>query len=347
MSNVDLSWMNVPGPDGLTFVQKYERGMLPTQTAADLSWMNVRGADGLTFLEKFNQGKLPGQVNAPGKTLTPDANNAYNELKRYLADFKLDSLVEPLWNYMIDTGVQSDDQLWLWIQDRPEFDARFPAFKKLQEQGRAISPTAYMELEKSYEGIMRASNIPAEFFDKADDFTELIVGNVSPAEFQSRVEKGYKRVAQSGELVREAFKSYFGVEGDAALAAFFIDPDRSAPALERAVQSAEVQAAALRSNSSVDLSYASKLADMGVTYDQAMQGFQRLNAMRSLFSAGINESAVDTSASGPASLTADLVSKKSREFSPAVVRPDGSVSDNRQGVSDDASTMDQIKSARN
>ena len=25
MSDVDLSWMNVPGPDGLTFIQKYEQ----------------------------------------------------------------------------------------------------------------------------------------------------------------------------------------------------------------------------------------------------------------------------------------------------------------------------------
>lgn len=306
MSNVDLSWMNVPGSDGLTFIEKYERGLIPNQTAADLSWMNVRGSDGLTFIEKFNQGKLPGQVSTAPKTLTLDANNAYNELKRYLADFKLDSLVEPLWNYMIDTGVQSDDQLWLWIQDRPEFHTRFPAFKKLQEEGRAISPVAYIELEKNYAQIMRASNIPNQFFDNADDFTDLIVGNVSPAEFQSRIEKGYKRVAEAGSLVRNAFKSYFGVEGDAALAAFFIDPDRSAPALERAVQSAEIQAAALSANSSVNLSYASKLADMGVTYEQAMQGFQRLNSLRGLFEAGVGEAAVTTRERTPSTLIRDL-----------------------------------------
>ena len=227
-------------------------------------------------------------------------------LTTILIDFKLDSLIEPLWEYVIDSGVRNDDQLWLWIQGRPEFATRFPAFKKLQEEGRAISPTQYMELEKSYLSIMRGANIPPTFFDKPDDFTDLIVGNVSPAEFQSRVEKGYKRVAESDDLIKEAFKSYFGVEGDAALAAFFIDPDRSAPALERAVQAAEIQSAALRSNSSVDLSYASKLTDMGVSYEQAMQGFQRLNTMQSLFTAGIGETAINSSSSDASGLRQEV-----------------------------------------
>ena len=341
MSNTDLSWMNVPGADGLTFAQKYERGLLPAQTSADLSWMNVRGADGLTFLEKFNQGKLPGQSNAAPINLgTAEQNNAYNEVKRYLTDFKLDSLIEPLWKYVIDTGVNNDDQLWLWIQDRPEFHTRFPAFKKLQEQGRAISPAAYIEAEKAYERVMRAANIPKEFFDKADDFTDLIVADVSPAEFQSRVEQGYKRVAQSGDLIRNAFKSYFGVEGDAALAAFFIDPERSAPALERAVKSAEIQAAALATESSVNLSYASKLADMGVSYEQAMQGFQRLNTMRSLFAGGIGETSIQSSSPESSSLTGDLVSNRPAGLTPAVVGPDGSIPGG-VGVSDDTSAMDQ------
>ena len=340
MSNVDLSWMNVPGSDGLTFIEKYERGLIPSETAADLSWMNVRGADGLTFIERINLNKSPSPVSTPPKTLTLDANNAYTQLKRYLTDFKLDSLVEPLWNYMIDTGVQSDDQLWLWIQDRPEFHTRFPAFKKLQEEGRAISPVAYIELEKNYAQIMRASNIPNQFFDNADDFTDLIIGNVSPAEFQSRIEKGYKRVAEAGSLVRDAFKSYFGVEGDAALAAFFIDPDRSAPALERAVQSAEIQAAALSANSSVNLSYASKLADMGVTYDQAMQGFQRLNAMKSLFSSSVGEAAVDSSTVNPSTLTSDLIVQGDNELRTAVVR-EGETPSTRVNISDDSSTMNQ------
>ena len=340
MSNVDLSWMNVPGSDGLTFIEKYERGLIPSETAADLSWMNVRGADGLTFIERINLNKSPSPVSTPPKTLTLDANNAYNQLKRYLTDFKLDSLVEPLWNYMIDTGVQSDDQLWLWIQDRPEFHTRFPAFKKLQEEGRAISPVAYIELEKNYAQIMRASNIPNQFFDNADDFTDLIIGNVSPAEFQSRIEKGYKRVAEAGSLVRDAFKSYFGVEGDAALAAFFIDPDRSAPALERAVQSAEIQAAALSANNSVNLSYASKLADMGVTYDQAMQGFQRLNAMKSLFSSSVGEAAVDSSTVNPSTLTSDLIVQGDNELRTAVVR-EGETPSTRVNISDDSSTMNQ------
>jgi hypothetical protein len=315
MSNVDLSWMNVPGPDGLTWAQKN------AGAPVDLSWMNVRGPDGLTFVDKF---------------AGVEDNNAYNEVKRYLKDFKLDSLVEPLWKYVIETGVTNDDQLWLWIQDRPEFQTRFPAFKKLQEQGRAISPAAYIEAEKAYERVMRAANIPATFFDKADDFTDLIVADVSPAEFQSRIEKGYKRVAESSDLIRNAFKSYFGVDGDAALAAFFIDPERSAPALERAVQAAEIQAAALTSENSLNLSYASKLADMGVSYEQAMQGFQRLNTMRSLFSAGIGESPVQSTAPESSSLTGDLVATGSTMF-----RADGLPSGGVVGVGNDSSTMNQ------
>jgi hypothetical protein len=42
----DLSWMNVPGPNGLTWAQ--ENAGAPV----DLSWMNVPGPDGLTWAQK-------------------------------------------------------------------------------------------------------------------------------------------------------------------------------------------------------------------------------------------------------------------------------------------------------
>jgi hypothetical protein len=353
----DLSWMNVPGPNGLTWAQ--ENAGAPV----DLSWMNVPGPDGLTWAQKnagapvdlswlnnmseFERATMVQRVqNAQRTAPTPAApvgtdeqKDAMAQMRLWLGTYGLGSLAEPLWKYILDTGLSNEEEALLWIQDQPDFQKRFPAFKALQEQNRAITTQQYIELERNYVEVMRNSNVPQQFFDNPDDFTDLIKNNVSAAEFQDRIQKGYQRVAQAAPEVRTAFKQYFGVDGDAALAAFFIDPDRSSPALMKAAAAAEIGAAALQSNTNIDLNYATKLSNMGISYGDALDGLKRMEQQRSLFSAGINESAVQTAASGSSSLTGNLVSQRPRELSTTVVRENGSAPSNRPTVSDDSTSM--------
>lgn len=298
----DLSWMNVPGPNGLTWAQ--ENAMI------DLSWMNVPGPDGRTWAQNYHAQE------AAKRAGTGKQQDAMGQLRVWLKDYGIGDLAEPLWQYILDTNLSSEDEAWLWIQEQPTFQKRFPAFKDLQQQNRSISAKEYIELERNYVEVMRQANLPTQFFDKPDDFTDLIKNNVSASEFQDRIQKGYQRVAQAAPEVRAAFKQYFGIQGDNALAAFFIDPERSAPALMKAAAVAEIGAAGIQSNASVDLNYATKLSNMGINYTDALSGFKKMQQQRSLFATGINESAITSGGISESTLPADL--KGNNSFAPRI-----------------------------
>lgn len=295
MTDVDLSWMNVPGPDGLTWAQKHA-------APADLSWMNVPDASGLTFVQKFEQGLLstPAPTNVPAKGLTPEQQLAWYELTSTLNNYGLGGMSERVKQYLIDNGTQDKTRLRLWIYDQPEFKARFPALESLKNKNRAITPEQYIELEKQYKGAMRAAGLNDNFFDAPNDFTDLIANEVTPDEFRSRIQDGYNRVANTSPLVRQAFQNYFGIQGDQALASFFIDPEKSAPALMRAAAAAEIGAAGFQQDLNIDLNYASRLAEKGVSYQTALEGMQRLSQLSGLFSAGVSETAITSRPSVPA-----------------------------------------------
>ena len=330
MSNVDLSWMNVPGPDGLTWAQKNTDlswmnvpgadGRTFAQNAEGLGWMNIPGPDGLTFVQKYQQGKLPGQTPiAPPATGTTEDRNAFSILKQRLQDFGLEGMADKVWTFILENGPDDDAGTMLWLYQQPEFKARFPAFEALQRKYKGIQPSQYILLERQYAQTMRGAGLSASFFDNPNDFTALIENDVSQAEFQERIDNGFKKVAEADPSVREAFRQYFGVEGDAALAAFYIDPDRSAPKLAKAAQMAELGGAASTMGVQINADYAEKLTRLGVSQAQALAGFQKMQQQRALFAGGINETAVVPQGTGMSDTTREL--RGESQFSPAVMPP--------------------------
>lgn len=224
--------------------------------------------------------------------------NAMAVMQKFLDEYGLGKIGDRLWKYIVENGVDNEEQLGLWLAQQPEYKARFPAMEALKQKGRAITPAQYVQLERAYGQIMHEAGMPASFYDKGTDFTKLIAAEVSPSELQSRVQDGYQKVANADPRVREQFAQYFGVEGDAALAAFFVDPDRALPKLEAAVQAAEVSGAAARMTFTLGLNEADMLAKMGVTYEKALSGFEKMNAARDLFEDSMSDTAVQVAA-GP------------------------------------------------
>lgn len=344
MSDVDLSWMNVPGPDGLTWAQKYAGGQ------PDLSWMNTPGADGLSFVEKYNRQLLPGQANtpapAPTQTLSPEQQTAWYQMQNILRYFGIEGLTDRLKQYIIENGTEDQTRLRLFLMEQPEFKARFPALETLRNKQRAISPEQYIELEKSYLGIMRSAGLTQEFFDNPNDFNDLIANEVTPDEFRTRIQDGYNRVANTSPLVRQAFRNYFGIQGDQALASFFIDPEKSAPALLKAAAAAEIGAAAYAQDMEIDVNYATKLAEQGVTYQQALEGMRRITQLSGLFEAGVGE--VQIQGTGSTSTIYNELGNKSvsnlglpyqtgdSQTTPSTTPSGGPV---RQGISSDETVM--------
>jgi hypothetical protein len=227
--------------------------------------------------------------------------NAEAQVSGYLNELGLGSMASKVWQFMRTHDVTDKDRMILWLQDQPEYMQRFPAMPQLRNEGRNITPAEYIGLEKSYAGIMKQYGLPAGFYDKPADFTNLIKQNVSPSELNSRVKDGFARVASAPAAVRDAFSSYFGIKGDTALAAFFLDATKATPMLLEQAQAAEIGGAARQQGLHIGLNMAASLAQRGVTYGEAMTNMAKVAQMAPLMQTGFGETdfgAVHTPDSG-------------------------------------------------
>jgi hypothetical protein len=183
------------------------------------------------------------------------------------------------------------DQIGIALRDDPTFQARFPANKALQAQGKSqYSVSEYLRLESSYKSRLQEAGLPAGFYDQPEDFQNFIANDVSPDEVGARATLGYQAVRQSSPQVVAEFKRLYGVnEGE--LAAYFIDPERMRPTFdryeaERQARSAQIAAQATQqAGLTVSQQQAEELARAGVTQDQAQAGFTTLGDTQELFTA--------------------------------------------------------------
>ena len=183
------------------------------------------------------------------------------------------------------------DDIGIQLRDSPSFQARFPANKQLQAQGKPqYSVSEYLRLESSYKSRLQEAGLPAGFYDQPEDFQNFITNDVSPDEVGARATLGYQAVRQSSPQVVAEFKRLYGVnEGE--LAAYFIDPDRMRPTFdryeaERQARSAQIAAQATQqAGLTVSQQQAEELARAGVTQDQAQAGFTTLGDTQELFTA--------------------------------------------------------------
>lgn len=171
----------------------------------------------------------------------------------------------------------------------PEFEA----LRKAQLEGRNVyvpSIDELIELRRSYSEIMRQAGLPEEFWDEPTDFVNLVVNQRSPRELAHIINEGWNRVANAPSEIRAAFAELYGIDGDAALAALFLDPERAAPMLINMARTAEVEGTAMRFGSGLGLARAERVASLELSRREIEQGFQTLDSLASLFQETITES---------------------------------------------------------
>jgi hypothetical protein len=80
------------------------------------------------------------------------------------------------------------------------------------------------------------------------------------------------------------------VDGDAALASYFLDPERAIPALEKQLQSAQIGGIGSQFGINVNRGIAQGLAERGITEDSARRGFETIQRLAPVFDETIGES---------------------------------------------------------
>lgn len=190
------------------------------------------------------------------------------------------------------------DQILLELEERSEFKQAFPEIEarrqKMAQTGiqlAPISPVEILQYRTQAKALMASYGLPASFYASNEDFKDLIVGDVSMAELNDRLEASAKRVAQAPPEIRAVFGELYGAASDDALFTLFVDVERGLPALQEMVQTAEAGGAARRFGFGLAREEMELMASYNVDYEAAIQGFGKLYQERGLFDETISESA--------------------------------------------------------
>lgn len=234
-------------------------------------------------------------------------DDALAYLKGILKNYGLEKLSDWAWKEL-QKG-RSIEEVLISMYDQPTFKTRFPAIEARRNLGLApISPGEYVTYEKELHQLFKTTGLAGFYTTKAstapgskpgmsitvDATFQKLVGNllandVSMDEVATRVQKGYQKVAQADPLVRAEFQRLFGVEGDAALAAYFLNPKESAVILEEKAANASIAGAARNFGFMLGVSSLDKVRDRGIDYEAAIQSFSELATMKPLFAETVGE----------------------------------------------------------
>jgi hypothetical protein len=202
----------------------------------------------------------------------------YDTVASELTRLGLSSLISPL-RTLFESGISEGESLRLALSQTPEYQTRFSANAKRIAAGlSALSPAEYIQLEDQYQNVMRNYGLPSSYYAKDPTgkqigFDELLGGDVSATELEERLITAQDRVLKSNPEVLNALKTFYPGIGNGDILAYSLDPKNALKDIQRKVAAAEIGGAALAQGLATSATGAEELAKLGVTKDQAQQGF--------------------------------------------------------------------------
>lgn len=209
-----------------------------------------------------------------------------------------------LWN-QLQAGVDTEEELYFRLEQTDVFRDRFGVIQAQQQAAANGSPVAVMTpaqvlaYETSIRQMMSAAGLPPTFYDEPKDFHALILNDMSATEVQQRITQAYDYVLSAPPEVRAAFSEFYGVgQGDAQLAAWALDPERTVRDMTRATRTAYTAGMGERFGIEINRATAESIADLPKTEAGIAAGMEQIASMSPVFSESIGEQATDLTAGG-------------------------------------------------
>lgn len=153
------------------------------------------------------------------------------------------------------------------------WNARFPGnAQRIANKQNPLSPAEYIATENSYRNILNAAGLPKGFYDSREQMGNLIANQIAPTELQDRITTAAKSIANQDPFYTNTLQQYYGLS-PSDMIAHALDPNTALPLLQRQAAAATFGAAGARQGISVDQATANQYAALGVTQQQAEQGF--------------------------------------------------------------------------
>lgn len=198
--------------------------------------------------------------------------NAVDALVEMFTRYGLGALASKIVELVQEYGPENTNTIILQLQGTSEYKARFRANEARKKAGLPVlSPAEYIAQESAYRQVMRAAGLPAGFYDSADDFHRFLELDVSASELADRARNAVDRALTVDQTQRETLAA-FGIDtGD--LAAYFLDPKRALPELEKKYEVGLLAAERKRAYGSYDEAFAEEMYGAGVSSAQAREGY--------------------------------------------------------------------------
>lgn len=251
--------------------------------------------------------------NEGGRNVTPQVDtggmtqaqtDAFELLAQTFAQYGLGSLVGDIKAYILQG--YSGDTVALLLRQTQAYKDRFPAMTALSEQKRAISERDYIAYEVHASQLETQYGIPKGMISDPQNISRLLTENVSGDDLTKRVTINRAMSMDAPPELKSTLRDYYGIDGDAATLAYYLEPDHSVSYLENLAATAKVGAAARRQSIAFGLEDAQLLAQRGVTEQDAAQGFAQVAALRGLVGAPgdqVNQGQLIDAAFGDAAAT--------------------------------------------
>lgn len=238
--------------------------------------------DGNTYTWDDDKGWVVQQINTAKSTSSQIDSIA--AIKALLSSYGIGDLGDAITNAVMKG--YSTDTIQLIMQDPNSndplavaFQQRFPANKARLAAGKSVlSPAEYLRAERSYAEVLKSYGVAS--IATREKFNQFITNDISAAEVADRVGLAINRVQNADADTKKALAEFYPMLNQADIVNAVLDPAEGLPALQRKIQIGEIGGAALaqgiktvegRTNIKMG---AEALANLGVTKEQARQGFQ-------------------------------------------------------------------------
>lgn len=218
--------------------------------------------------------------------VTSEQKSAKAQLAATLQNYGLDpSLVDTLWNQWYVGEGKEIDQILLDLPSTPQFQTRFPRYQEIQKAHPGFGVKDYMNYENAVKEQNQRYGLPENFYSSPDDIASNIIKGVSATEREDRVKLGVAAALQSPMENRAELARMYGVDLG-HLSAYFIDPAKAEPELQKQVAAAAIGGASVRSQFGLlNKDEAERIAQLGLSDQEVNKGFGDLYRQQQLLTA--------------------------------------------------------------
>ena len=227
-------------------------------TASDPLLVNGKAFNGILGGVTYVNGvaQSTGSSNTGSTTLTAAdietkaRRTAQQDFKAALGELGLADLADT-----VDEMITKDftvAQIKMELPKTAAYQLRFPGMETLRKAGRAINEATYISNEKGYLQTLRAYGLDTNILGSRSALGTYIANEVSPREFEERVNLAATRVNENPDVL-ETFKSFYPEADKSGIITYLLNPKAGMAVIKKQVRTSEIGAAAASAGFARDL----------------------------------------------------------------------------------------------